>query len=186
MPNNSTVLMRNAVVRQFTGGGDDKDKLVITAAMSCDATKEVMEAFEFDDLPDSSDGPMPLLGKVLGSHFVLTPNGGIANMKAHEKEIDFDDLTQFKIVRVRSKTPGGGEKVNVELRFTVTTHEDGAETKLGSYKRQIGRGGGLMKISYSGVNKDEGTGVDDGSGQMTIGDAKAAAEEALTQTRRKD
>jgi hypothetical protein len=139
-----TITFRGAIVRHFDVRQSPKGEgMWVNIHMSADFTDTLREAMDWEDLPDSYRDA-DLSGDLAGVEMFLKPNG--RELDRYALKLNIRSVDSFKVVSLKQ---GDDKEDERELRFTITTNAEKAHVFLGSWVRYIGRGKGVLKVSYS-------------------------------------
>ena len=132
--------LRHCVVQSNKEGG-----VFVRINASADYTEAIRAEMDWIELPTRSKN-MDLEGEFAGGRLTLTGDQQTLGGGAPELRIDFDQLTNFRAVRVKDKDQ---ESTRDELRFHVISMDPNAAALCQSYKAQAKKSLGSMEFKFT-------------------------------------
>jgi hypothetical protein len=135
---------RGAFIRYFDVRQSPKGEGIwVNVHMTADFSDPVREAMGWGEIPDNFT-EAKLLGSLTGVEMMLKPSS--RELDKYALKLQIREVKDFKVVVLAQ----GDDKPNEnELRFTVVTSSEKANTYLGNYLKSIGKGKGRLTVSYS-------------------------------------
>lgn len=134
------VTFRGAKIRYYDGRHQEGGSF-IRIHITTEFTQPVLEAMGWTD-PGPSGSEVNLIGEMVGTHLVLTPNE--KNLRDQEISLDINEVSAFKLVTIEKN-----ESKRRELRFVVRSPSPEAAALVDGYVRKVGDFEAALKVSYS-------------------------------------